>query len=302
LAKAGVFAVTVNAPLFYSYLDESADERQEKAFCVGAFLVHERAREAIQVAWVRQLEADGVSYFRASDCRNVKRAFWHLRERYGSLQLARVAAAEIRENLENILLPQTALWVGFGLTIDIPEHTEARKAIPESAIFYSNGPTVAAYSQAIYTVTRSVRKNAPGYGVSFVFDESSSSAKIIAAYEAVKVYHPVIAKSMGTIAPANDRVTPPLQMADLVASITREAFLKYKDSGESFPGKWSGHFDTLGIWDAEHTMRSLLRTVKSKRSLSGRPIQQGPPSKPSKREIKAERRALIAKQEEKGRS
>jgi len=151
-------------------------------------------------------------------------------------------------------------------------------------------------------VTRSVRKNAPGHSVSFVFDESSSSTKIIAAYEAVKAYHPVIAKSMGPIAPANDKATPPLQMADLVASITREAFLKYKDSGEPFPDKWSGHFDTLGIWDAEHTMRSLLRTVKSKRFLSGRLIQQGPPLKPSKREIKARRRALIAKQKEKGRS
>ena len=291
----------VNVPLFYSYLDESADEKQEKAFCIGAFIVHEGARKAIQDAWVKQLETDEIAYFRASDCKTVKGAFWHLRKKCGSLHLAREAAIKIRENLEAVLLPVSTLWIGSGLSVDMLDHVAARSAIPESALFYANDPTVAAYSQTIYTVTRLVRKNASGHGVSFVFDESSSSAKIMAAYEAVKAYHPVIAKSMGTIAPANDKVTPPLQMADLIASVVRESFLKYKETGEPFPEKWDAHFESPGIWDAEHTLRSLVRTVKSKRFLSGRLIQQGPPTKPSKRDIKTKRRALIEKQKEKGR-
>lgn len=293
----------VRFPQLHAYLDESADEKQEKAFCIGAFLANEEARNAIQAAWVKQLEKDEIAYFRASDCKAVKGAFARLRKEHSSLQLAREAAAKIRENLEAILLPISALWMGFGLSVDVPDHTAVRNAFPESALFYSRDPTVAAYSQMIYTIARAARKNAPGHRVAFVFDGSSASSKIMAALDAIKEYHPVVAKSIATIAPADDKLTPPLQMADLVASVVRKSFLKHKETGEAFPERWNAHFghdESLGIWDAEHTLRSLVKTVRSKRFVSGRLTRQGPPPKLSKRDIKANRRALIAK--EKGRN
>lgn len=120
----------VNGPILESFLDESADEQQEAAFCVGAFLCAKDILKVIQNAWVSRLQAENVAYFRASDCKAARGPFGGLRKTNGSLDLAKQAAFKIRTDLESILL--SSHWIGFGLCVDLPEIRERLVCAPGS--------------------------------------------------------------------------------------------------------------------------------------------------------------------------
>jgi hypothetical protein len=280
----------VNGPILESFLDESADEQQEAAFCVGAFLCAKDILKVIQNAWVSRLQAENVAYFRASDCKAARGPFGGLRKTNGSLDLAKQAAFKIRTDLESILL--SSHWIGFGLCVDLPEYANAWSALPEARLFFSEDPTVAAYSSMIQTITEAVVKQPGNHAVKFVVDDSTYSEKISDAYEAVKTYQPELAQSMATLIPLDDKVTPPLQMADLIASILKDSFIAFKETGAPFPARWDSHIEPIGIWDGEHTLDSIITTIDSDLFLTGQLVLQ-PGPKPKKRDVKMWRRLLI---------
>lgn len=287
------FAVMAMTPLLHAFLDESADQNQEQGFCIALMLVHENDLKIMQDAWRKRLGVDTIGYFRASDCKAVTGPFGKLRRRYSSLALARQAAMDIRNDLENIILATP--WYGLGLCVDVQEYKKGLKIVPDAARFYSEQPTAAAYAQMFYEAGRKVRRIAPKHLADFAIDESSYDGKILDCYRAVKVHHPIIAKSMETIAPFDDKAVPPLQMADLLASVVKDAFLQYKKDGSPFPGKWDSRFGPVFIWNAAHTRRTIRTTKTSRRFLAGKLLSQ-PTSKPTNRDIKARRKIEIEKE------
>ena len=111
----------------------------------------------------------------------------------------------------------------------------------------------------------------------------------------MKKYHPRIAKHMETVAPFDDKRVPPIQMADLIASIIKDGFLQYKQHGTAFPEKWNDHIiSPIGIWDMAHTKDAVRATLKRKHKLINQP---GP--KATKIDIKAQRRMAIEKEKNK---
>jgi hypothetical protein len=287
----------VMTQVFDSFLDESSDKTQKDIFCVAAFLANERLWKPLEERWVKRLQQDQVRYFRASDCKTVHGPFEHLRKVHGSFDAAKKVADALRADLEDLLVPSR--WIGFCLGVIIPEYKAVLQEFPEANRCYGKDPTVAAYQQIMYEVVRVVRKKAKEFGVAFIVDASTYSARIRHAFEAMKTNHPTIGQSAKTCAPFDDKETPALQMADLLASVTKDIFLEWLRKGTQYPelGKWHDHIERIGKVDAALMLRTLTRTFKSPRFVKGTLARQFiRQTKVTKGERKRMRRALWLKE------
>ena len=287
--------------LLHAYLDESADEQRQSVFCVGAFLAAESHWRAIETEWKSRLTSEGIAYFRSTDCKAASGPFFQLRKKYGSLPAALQVARRVRADLEDLLL--SFPWIGFGLGVVVEDYDAVLKEIPETGFLFAKDHTVAAYSQMIYEVARSVRKNAAGHEITFVIDDSSSGPKIEDAARAIKVIHPVIGSSIAGVAAGDDKTTISLQVADLVAGLVKDTFLAWLQDGKPrhvpIPAKWMNHFEVIGTWDAEHMLRTFGKTLRSRRFVQG--LLPSPKLPPIPKSILRKARREMARQAMKGR-
>jgi len=286
-------------PILQSYLDESSDGNKEDVFCVGGFLAHKQHWAEMQTAWLERLKIpDEIPYFRATSCKGTHEPFFKLRGRYG--QYAQSAANKIRADLEAILLRYP--WIGFGIGILMPDYRDVWNSIPSARRLYQEDAVEEAFSAVFYEVARATQKNAPTHQVAYIIDDSTYSGKIAEAFKAVKINHPVLANSMATLAPKDDKITPPLQMADLIASIVKDVFLEWLKNGKPqhvpLEEKWHNHFEVIGKWDKDYMLHNIEATLKDKRyeagQLAARPVPE-PTRRDMKREQKKMRRALVKK-------
>jgi hypothetical protein len=287
-------------PVLSCFTDESSDETRKEVFCVGAFLANEVHWKAIEGEWLKRLSQDGIAYFRAADCKSLRGPFRKLSRVYGSSSRAHDVADKIRADLEDILLSHH--WLGFGVGIVMPEYLDVFHITASAQMLYSKDPTEAANSQIMYEVAMAVQRNAPECEVAYIIDDSSYSEKIANAFKAVKHNHPTLANTMNSVLPLDDRVTPPLQAADLIASVIKDGFLDWLRNNKSphspeFPEKWfqpPNHFESIGVWDETFMLHSIRTTLKSKQfinaGLAPRFVR-----KVTKTERKRVRKALIAK-------
>jgi hypothetical protein len=74
-------------PIVDSYLDESADEKQEHVFCIGALLAGRQDWMVIQKEWIKRL--DCIDYFRTTDYKTLSGPFRRLIGECGSFSAAR---------------------------------------------------------------------------------------------------------------------------------------------------------------------------------------------------------------------
>ena len=153
----------------------------------------------MQELWLKALAKEEIDYFHATDCKSVSGPFRKLIRKYRGFDAAKKIADGIRLDLETILL--SFPWVGFGIGVDIQSYHQFRQEQPLTKIFFSEDPTVQAYTRIMYQVTNSTRREAPGHSVAFVIDQSSYDEKIIHAFNAMKVQHPIISNSIATLTP-----------------------------------------------------------------------------------------------------
>jgi hypothetical protein len=279
-------------------MDESTDEKKERVFCVGALLADEETLRKMENAWLERLRIpDDIPYFRASCVKGVHGPFFKLRKKYGPTT-AQSVASKIRADLETLLLAYP--WRGFGIGIVIPDYQEVWNTIPAAKWFFQEDSVEAAFHSMFLEIARAIRKNAPTHQVAYIIDDSTYSGKIAEVFKAVKINYPVIAKSIASFAPMDDKITTPLQMADLIANIIKDIFLYWLKDGKPryvpLEEKWRGHFELVGRWDKIYMLRNIVKTLKSKRFRSGKIALRStpkPPGRDLKRERKRTRRALV---------
>jgi hypothetical protein len=294
----GLFAVLI---LVECFLDESSDEERKEILCVAGFVAHEVYWKAMQQEWVERLERDSIAYFHAADCKSLSGPFRVLTRKYGSVAKARPIANKLRSDLEQIIAPYH--WIGFGVGVPISEYSEVFHVSPAARLLYPEGdPTEAAYAKLMYLAARSARKNtpknAPKIEIAYVIDEAEFSGKIADAFKAIKQNNPVIGKVMRSILPLDDKVTPPLQMADLIASVVKDGILERFRTGEPLrlPDNWQGHFDEGGLYllDKKSILHDIRATLKSKRYYKGK-LAKRPVVPLSKSERKRRQKVAIQK-------
>jgi hypothetical protein len=257
------------APLLSSYLDESADQKKKEALCIAGILIREDNLARIQEQWIERLRVAGIPYFHYTECKGLHGEFFSYRRKYGTEAHQRADA--VLEDLEGILL--SASWGGFSAGVLVSEYMGILHDIPASKHIFREDPTEALYGQMLYEIARQVRRNAKGFQVAYFIDESSDFSKIYDMFEGTKANHPVIGRTMKTIAPLDDKDVPALQMADLFTGRIREGFIAWLKSGRPdnpiMDAKWNKHIEPTWIWDREHMIRLIKTTLKSPKLKDG---------------------------------
>lgn len=272
-----------------AHLDESSDKHKTTVLCVGGIVAAPPLLQSIQTAWIDRLEDENIRYFRFSDCRGMHGQFFQFRQKYGDR--ARERAEAVLHDLETILLSTS--WIGFGLGVVIQEYMEVLREFPTLSSIYREDPTEAAYGQMMYEIARTVRKQAPGLRVAYLIDESNDYPKIAGVFRATKQNHPIIGRTMTTVAPLNDEITPALQMGDLIVGKIREAFAAWiSDSSrtlnETWSDEWNSHIEDVGIWNRAHMLRSVRATIT--KVSNGKVVMREVP-KPSGSELRKQEKA-----------
>src|SRR5579859_279264 len=86
-------------------LDESADGKREEVFCVSGLFGYPANWFELERLWEKRLGADGLDYFRAVDCENVRGPFEKFRADHKSLQSEeRQRAEKVRTDLIDLIV------------------------------------------------------------------------------------------------------------------------------------------------------------------------------------------------------
>jgi hypothetical protein len=280
-----------------SYLDESSDEMRKDVLCVGGFMAYEEDWTAMQEVWRERLRVpDEISYFRATSCKGIHESFFKLRKKY--IDDARSVADKVRADLEDILLSRP--WRGFGIGVLVPDYNAVWQAYPLARRMFRKDPVESAFAVMFCEIARAAQDVSSENRVAFTIDDSTYSGIIAEAFKGVKVNHPGLARSMATLEPLDDKVTPPLQMADLLASVVRDTFLEWLKVGRPqyipMKEKWSNHFQLVGMWDKEYMLMNMVDTIDDPRFQTKQLALRTAPERTGaelRREEKRRRKALI---------
>ncbi|OLB21856.1 MAG: hypothetical protein AUH15_08120 [Acidobacteriales bacterium 13_2_20CM_55_8] len=302
--KDGLLVMLVPIPQVESFADESSDRHRKDVLCVAAFMAKEAHWRMMQAAWMERLKADNIKYFRMADSKSLhgRGGFYRLREDYKPRAAAHAVADKLRGDLVALLIKFANYWRGFCICLDVPDYKNVLREYPQAREFFADNPTMTAYGQAMYEVAFTAsRKTKGATKVAFVIDKASDSPQVMQQFERVAINQPLFKATAKTIIPLDDKDTPPLQMADLIAGTVKDHYLEWQRGGKV--GKFFLNNDLdhcfergIGIWDTKHMLRLLEKTLRSTRYAKGTLARITKPEQAmSKRERKKLHREIEAR-------
>jgi hypothetical protein len=241
--------------LYRVYIDDSADQKREIIMAAGALIAKDKDWGELSRKWRQRLKRDGLQYFKAVEYRGLRDQFSVFTDavRYPKPK-GREAAKALHDDLEGIIkqFPIIALAV----IIPLPEYKET---VLEFGVAGKMNPDP--FSAAMQSVMRNCVLLANEHGaankVAFVCDDSSDSVKLSTAYAGFKEKNILIQDALAGLVHLDDKTHPPLQAADMVASLGREMGMEYLNTGGHVElPRLQGVFHKLEVWDREW-MRTL---------------------------------------------
>lgn len=256
LAPDGYFAM-----LYRTFIDDSADQKQEFVMVAGALMGTDKQWGEFSRKWKMSLKRNGLRYFRSSEYNSLGGEFQVFRDdvKYPK-PTGREAARVIRDELDAII--KKCKLLGIASVIPLPAY---RKIVEEYRLTEKLDPDP--FSAAMQNVMQECAllardqllrgKKGKENIVAFVCDDSDNAAKYAAAYAGFKFKNVRFNDALGGMTHQDDKRLPPLQAADMVASIGKEMGLEYlKNGGHVELRRLQGVFHKLVVWD-EATMRTL---------------------------------------------
>jgi len=247
--------------LYRSFIDDSADEKQEVVMVAGALMGTQKQCNELWRKWSACLRRHGIRYFKSSEYNRLDGQFerFHDAAKYPK-PAGRDAARLIRDDLDAIVKQSSVL--GIASVWPLPAY---RTVVEEYRLAEKLNPDP--FSAAMQSVMRECAlvardqlmrgKNEKANVVAFVCDDTDRAAQYAKAYAEFKAMNLLIQDALGGMVHLDDKKTPPLQAADMVASIGREMALEYFRTGNQAElRRLHGAFYKLVIWD-EESIRSL---------------------------------------------
>jgi hypothetical protein len=218
-------------------MDESYYKGQEKVFAVSAVFAKEANWEILQEDWRKILKEEKISYFKSSECRAVDQQFRKFRrDKLKVTDVDRRKPAEIRRKLLSHMISARMTVTGFSVDMDAFQKV---LNTPEKLESFNGTPHYYCYWWAILQCADIVKGR--DVSIAFGYDKDQQHGNILRdAFDDIKKARPDYAPHMATLAPFDDKVFIPIQVADLCASIIRE-YTSWKISRPrpSIPHEWS---------------------------------------------------------------
>jgi hypothetical protein len=257
------------AMILPAYLDDSADKHRERLFATGGVLCKPLEWFDVECKWEKELKNHGINYFRTSDCKWLDGGF----RKYRSLTdypkpQGRQKADEIRANLETIISKSHVL--GFGLAIHMKDFHNFIASEPNARIIFpTDDPYVMGFYslmfQIVYQVMTHSKDNKDNI-VAFVCDEEEThEAELTEAYRQLKLNHPELEECIGSLTFMDDKKCAPLQVADLMAGVTKDYYEQWLANDEvagPLPIMLQNNIDYLAMFNEKHMQTMLEKNLK----------------------------------------
>ncbi|HEY6248727.1 MAG TPA: DUF3800 domain-containing protein [Candidatus Angelobacter sp.] len=215
-------------------MDESADHGSARVFSVGAFIApHLMFWFEAERLWQNRLDKDGIEYFRSADCQSVQGSFKKLRSEPDKQALKRAErekADSIRNDLIDIIGKCGLMGVAFGVSLADYEAVKSRGS--EEKKILGDVPYHFAYQLAMThsALMLSADTDLKFECLAFVVDEHEKySAHSKQTYDDLKQKNPEVSAQMGSLTYLDDRRSPAVQMADLMAYEAMQKSLRWLD-------------------------------------------------------------------------
>lgn len=233
------------------YMDESTDKYLEKVFVVAGFLGDSETWFEAERHWEARVKIEGLDYFRATDCISLTGEFEKLVIKHGR-DRAREISEELLVDLKRIV--KSADLLACCLWGSMPDY-RAVYSDPYGPFVFQKSPYVACHEEIIYQVAKNIYKHSPKEVVAFLFDESNQAATLQGRWSQFKTDHPEAAQCMGTLSPLDDRQSPAIQMADLIANTAKRAFetrMHDPNAGLAELKEWTPRLGFVAQWSEEY--------------------------------------------------
>lgn len=237
--------------LFRAYIDDSSDERQESVMVAGVLIGTHRQWMKLRKNWNLRLKRDGLDYFRSTEYNSLRGQFFKFRDavKYPKPKGSQTATA-IRDDLDLIIKDSGIIGMSNVIPLEMFRETVAR---PEIKDRFNPDHFSAAMQAAMRDSVLYVRQNfGDGHLISFICDDSPNADHLLAVYRQFKEKNLWLADTLRGMAHQDDKHTPQLQAADLVASVSRELAMEYLRTGNKVPLKrLEGSFYRMSVWKRE---------------------------------------------------
>ena len=269
----------VFAMLLRTYIDDSADETQERALVAGAYVGFYHQWNKLQQRWKARLKKDGLKFFHATDYYSLRGEFFRFRDvsKYPKPSGSKAATA-ILEDLECIIHDVGVM--GVAACIDMAAYRDVRQTQAYAKDIFPQD----AFEFAIQTIVDMCAKlvrdafSDPQRKVAFVCDDGPTSAKIAAIYGGFKNSNPHLADYMAGLTHQDDKLFPQLQAADLMAHLAKGRFIEWLDDPQkkifSEDQRTQQRLKRLsvhriGAWDRDFMMQVLSNEIAARKLPAG---------------------------------
>jgi hypothetical protein len=252
--------------LLKTFIDDSADERQEKVVIAGAFIGRMGQWSEIKTKWRRRLRREGIEYFRSTEYNSLSGQFFKFRDpvKYPKPAGSK-AAKQLRNDLEEIV--RKSKTVGVAVCIPMPLFNSFRERNSTTAQIFTE-PFQLALQLLFKELSNAVKAEiGDGHCLTFVVDDSSSAQRIEKVYLEFKRINPELALNMEGLTHLNDKTCPPLQVADMMASIAKEVYSEWPGGPlQVVPKRLEESIRRIWIPDSDY-FDAILTVEKHRRGL-----------------------------------
>ncbi len=246
------------------YLDDSKDGRQEIAYVCAGFYGTKKTWNRFNRAWDKQLKAEGIEYYKSSEFKSLTKQFARFKklpEPYG-----RETATQVKERLERIAYDCHGLH-GVGVAVPkadhdaVLSHDSAELVFPKKYIYHR------AFEWTLLKATELACKSKENRAIAFAHDDEDDFNELRDLYRSFKKTNPKFAYHMCGFQPLDDKVTPALQIGDMLANSvmgTSVAFITGKE-GAAQSRIFMNDQTKLYVWSRELGEKMLLREMAKRK-------------------------------------
>lgn len=248
--------------LIKTFVDDSADEKQEKVVIAGAFSGRFGQWSELKRQWRKRLRREGIQYFRSAEYNSLTGQFFKYRDpgKYPKPEGSK-AAKRLRDDLEAIV--ERNKLGGVAVCIQMPLFNSFRNRSREAAWIFADPFEIALqilFKQLSQAVKSDIGDN---HRFAFVVDESQSAQRIEKVYLEFKRVNPGLAVNMEGLTHLDDKTTPPLQVADMMASIAKETYLDWPaGASQSIPKRLQNNIRSIWLPDNAYFEEVLAHELK----------------------------------------
>jgi hypothetical protein len=244
------------------YLDDSKDERQELAYVCAGFYGTERSWRAFDTAWRKQLKAEGIDYFKSSECKGLSGQF----EKWRNLPfpMGQQSAQLIKERLQKVAIDSVGL-TGVGVALPVEEHEAVLKHENANLVFPERFIYHRCFELALLDATQTACETIRDLMV-FVHDDGQDFGHLLEIFKDFRKKNPKAGKHLTTLIPMDDTKTPALQLADMFANSVQGMTVKFLMGREAARSSGIFMFDrsSLKVWTRELGEKVLQLNLQSR--------------------------------------